>query len=154
MTYRALAFDLDGTLLLPDERVSERNLAAVTAARAAGLEVIVATARWYQLASDAVAQLNAAGARVGLAPITGPAVACSGAQVRRVGDEVDLLDLRLPIEFAADLYARCDAMRCLVWACLDEHTLMKMAWRVPRRICEPRLRGFRAPRQMSCGAPC
>jgi len=45
-----LAFDLDGTLLGRDEHVSERNIAAVRAARAAGLQVIVATARWYQLA--------------------------------------------------------------------------------------------------------
>ena len=125
MHYRALAFDLDGTLLLPDERVSERNLAAVTRARLAGLQIIVATARWFALANDAVAQLNTAGALAGLEPITGPAVACSGALVRRLGDGVDLLDLRLPAEFVAELYARCDAMRCLAWARVDDDVLVK-----------------------------
>ena len=42
---RLLAIDLDGTLLSPDGTVSERNVAAVHAARAAGLRVVVCTGR-------------------------------------------------------------------------------------------------------------
>ena len=50
MRYRALAVDLDGTLLHSDDRVTERSLRALRAAEAADLRIIIATARWYQLA--------------------------------------------------------------------------------------------------------
>src|ERR1700722_9801703 len=42
---RMIAVDLDGTLLGTDGRVSARNLAALQAAEAAGVEVVVATGR-------------------------------------------------------------------------------------------------------------
>jgi Cof subfamily protein (haloacid dehalogenase superfamily) len=42
---RLAAIDLDGTLLRSDRTVSERSRAAIAAARAAGIEVVVATAR-------------------------------------------------------------------------------------------------------------
>lgn len=118
---KALAIDLDGKLLRADEQISPRNRAALATARAAGIEVIVATARWFQLAEDAVAQLEIDGG-----PMRGPAIACSGAEVRRLADGTDLFDLRLPLPFAADLYELCDRERCIVWAALDEEVLMKM----------------------------
>ena len=45
----ALAIDLDGTLLV-GESLSRRNRDAVKAASEAGYHVIIATARWRQLA--------------------------------------------------------------------------------------------------------
>jgi hydroxymethylpyrimidine pyrophosphatase-like HAD family hydrolase len=42
---KILAVDVDGTLLGPDGQVSPRNLAALKAAEAAGVEVVVATGR-------------------------------------------------------------------------------------------------------------
>lgn len=42
-----IAIDMDGTLLGPDHTVSERNRQAITAARANGIEVIIATGRGY-----------------------------------------------------------------------------------------------------------
>jgi HAD superfamily hydrolase (TIGR01484 family) len=45
MQMRMLAVDMDGTLLGPDGVVSARNLAALKAAEAAGVEVVVATGR-------------------------------------------------------------------------------------------------------------
>jgi Cof subfamily protein (haloacid dehalogenase superfamily) len=42
---RLVAVDLDGTLLRSDRTVSQRSRAAIAAARAAGIEVVVATAR-------------------------------------------------------------------------------------------------------------
>ena len=42
---RMIAVDMDGTLVGPDGRVSERNLAAMKAAEQAGVEVVVATGR-------------------------------------------------------------------------------------------------------------
>jgi hypothetical protein len=97
MSYRALALDLDGTLLRPDDAVSERNRRAVQAAVAAGWHVILSTARWHQQAERTADDLG----------LLDPVIACSGAEVRR-RDGTDLFDERLPAGFAAGLYERCD----------------------------------------------
>jgi len=116
MQFKALALDLDGTLLTSGEAISRRNLRALAAARDAGLVVILASARWYQLAERVARQ-------VGAAP---PVVACSGAQVRRLDNGADLLDVRLPADFTRALYAICDEMRCIATVALDEDVWVKM----------------------------
>ncbi len=103
MRITALALDLDGTLLTPHEEVSPRNLAAVQAAIAAGLRVIVASARWRQLAARVAAEIGT----------DAPVVACSGAQVWRPSDGRDIYDVRLPSAFASALYEICDSNRCV-----------------------------------------
>ena len=103
MKITALALDLDGTLLTPHEEVSPRNLAAVKAAMQAGLRVIVASARWRQLAARVAAEIGT----------DAPLVACSGAQVWRPADGLDIYDVRLPAAFARALYAICDSNRCV-----------------------------------------
>src|SRR4051794_34666018 len=113
MSYRALALDLDGTLLGPDDRVSPRNRAAVEAAAAAGWHVILATARWYQLAERTAQELG----------LVDPVIACSGAEVRRLSDGADLLDVRLPAPFVDELYTLCDAADGLVMA-YQEHDVV------------------------------
>jgi hypothetical protein len=112
----ALALDLDGTLLRPDESISERNQRAVRAAAKAGWHVILATARWFQLAERTATALG----------LRGPTIACSGAEVRRLGDGTDLMDVRLPVAFADALYELCDKNRCLAWVALDREVLMRM----------------------------
>jgi hydroxymethylpyrimidine pyrophosphatase-like HAD family hydrolase len=47
---RLIAVDMDGTLLSDDGRVSPRNLSALLAAEAAGIEVVVATGRRHSYA--------------------------------------------------------------------------------------------------------
>ena len=89
MTHRAFAIDLDGTLLGSDHKVSPANGKAVRTAIDAGFDIIIATARWYNLALEVAEELN----------LTGPAIACSGAEVRRLSDGTDLFDVRLPPEF-------------------------------------------------------
>jgi Cof subfamily protein (haloacid dehalogenase superfamily) len=116
MRYRALAVDLDGTLLHSDDRVTERSLRALRAAEAAGLRIIIATARWYQLAQRVARDIEA----------KDPVIACAGAQVRRLVDEHDLLDLRLPEAFAEELYAVLDSRRCLAWITLDDTVMFRM----------------------------
>ena len=116
MELQALAIDLDGTLLSRDESVSERNQAAVRAALDAGWQLIIATARWYQLAEEVA----------GIFGLHGPVIACSGAEVRRLSDGADLFDVRLPVGFAEDLYAICDNQRCVAWIALDKDVLIKM----------------------------
>ncbi len=116
MRYRALAVDLDGTLLHSDDRVTERSLRALRAAEAAGLRIIIATARWYQLAQRVARDIEA----------KDPVIACAGAHVRRLVDEHDLLDLRLPEAFAEELYAILDSRRCLAWITLDDTVMFRM----------------------------
>jgi len=116
MTYKALAVDLDGTLLHSDEQVTQRSLEALKAAKAAGLHVIIATARWHQLAERVARSIDT----------KEPIIACAGAQVRRETDNHDLLDLRLPRKFADQLYAILDQRRCIASIALDEAVLIKM----------------------------
>src|SRR3954470_7712062 len=94
---RGLALDLDGTLLRPDDTIGDRDRAAVAAAVEAGWPVILATARWYQLAERTAHALG----------LNDPVIACSGAEVRRLRDGVDLLDVRLPEGFTKELGAAC-----------------------------------------------
>ena len=119
--FDTLAFDLDGTLLGRDERVSPRNVEALRRATDAGFRVILATARWFTLASEVRDQLHGEGIE-----IDGPAVACSGAQVRGLSDGHDLFDVRLPAEFAQELAVQLDAVRCVAWAALDDDVVVKM----------------------------
>lgn len=57
--YDILAVDLDGTLLGPTGRVSEANLAAVEAARRAGVEVVICTGRGLVESRVAIAAIRA-----------------------------------------------------------------------------------------------
>jgi Cof subfamily protein (haloacid dehalogenase superfamily) len=116
MNYKALAVDLDGTLLHSDEQVTPRSIEVLKAAKAAGLRIIVATAHWYQMAERVARQIESAE----------PIIACAGAQVRRPADRHDLLDLRIPEEFASRLYPILDSRRCIASVALDEAVLVKM----------------------------
>jgi hydroxymethylpyrimidine pyrophosphatase-like HAD family hydrolase len=124
---RAVALDLDGTLVSPDDSISERNRRAVQAAADAGWHVILATARWYQLAGRTADYLG----------LTGPAIACSGAEVRRLSDGTDLMDVRLPLAFAEALYEICDAHRCLAWFAMDQDVLLRMEGLPPAGVNLP-----------------
>ncbi len=130
MEPRALAIDLDGTLLGPDDEVSERNRAALEAARAAGMHVIIATARWYQNAERIAVTLG----------LHGPVIACSGAEVRRLPEGTDLMDVRLPLRFAGQLFDVCDANRCIVYVALDDDVLMKIEGDVDQSLLLPEIR--------------
>src|SRR5579863_9790493 len=46
-TIRLLVIDIDGTLLDPEEKITQKTLASVQAARQAGIVVTLATARRY-----------------------------------------------------------------------------------------------------------
>lgn len=57
MNYRLLAIDLDGTLLCPEGRISQENLAAIAAAKAAGLTVVPCTGRGWREAHQVLDQV-------------------------------------------------------------------------------------------------
>jgi hydroxymethylpyrimidine pyrophosphatase-like HAD family hydrolase len=76
-----------------------------------------------------------------------PLIACAGAQVRRPDADRDLLDLRMPEEFARELYAILDTRRCVACIALDQEVLLKMEGRPnpglfpPEAIVVPQLTG-------------
>lgn len=144
MQIRALAIDLDGTLLGPEDGISPRNRAALKAAREAGWQVIVATARWYHLAQRAAVE------PLGL---HGPVIACSGAEVRRLPDGADLMDVRLPAAFCARLYDLCDAQPCIAWIPVDDYVLMKLEGELDARLATPELRRVASLREAAPEAP-
>ncbi len=115
MKYHALAIDLDGTLLVGEDLPPE-NQQALQAAAAAGLKVIIATARWKEMAfkiADAIG-------------IHEPVIACSGAQVhdRQTGN--DLFDARLPAEFTQALFDICNNNRCVATVTVEDRVLLKL----------------------------
>lgn len=75
---RLVAIDLDGTLLRSDRTISERSRAAVAAVLAAGVEVVVATARSPRSVRDLAAD----------AGIGGLAICANGATVYDLDEEI------------------------------------------------------------------
>lgn len=64
MSYLLAAIDLDGTLLRSDRSVSPRSRAALAAARAAGIEIVVVTARSPRSVREIAADLRLGGLAV------------------------------------------------------------------------------------------
>ena len=114
MTFKSLALDLDGTLLIGEE-LPEAHKRAVFAAHEAGLEIIIATARWRQMAQRVARQIG----------ITKPIIACSGAQVY-VPDGRDVFDHRLPGDFVADLFELCNQSRCVATIATQDNVVIKL----------------------------
>jgi Cof subfamily protein (haloacid dehalogenase superfamily) len=129
MQFRALAIDLDGTLLV-GERLPEANRDAVRRAVDAGYDVVIATARWHQMAMRI-------GREIG---IDGPVIACSGAQVHLPAEARDIFDERLPADFVAELYALCDADRCVATVTVEREVLLKLDGEPDRSQMPPEMR--------------
>jgi hypothetical protein len=115
MEFKALAIDLDGTLLV-GEMIPEDNVTALRAARDAGFQIIIATARWKQMAQRVEAEIG----------IEGPAITCSGAQVYAPDVDGDIFDERLPEDFTRELYAICDEERCIATITVQDRVLLKL----------------------------
>ena len=71
MTYKLIAFDIDGTIRTPEHGVTDRTRAAVDMARDAGAIVTLATGRMFFSALEATKELR----------LTSPVVAFQGAMV-------------------------------------------------------------------------
>jgi Cof subfamily protein (haloacid dehalogenase superfamily) len=78
---RLLALDLDGTLLVGGNRISDANTRAVKDAVEAGVHIVFATSRWYRLAKRTADALG----------ITTPIICHNGAMVRSPSDDGTLL---------------------------------------------------------------
>jgi Cof subfamily protein (haloacid dehalogenase superfamily) len=100
------AFDLDGTVLRRDLKITDRTLAALRALRERGMRLVVATGRRFEGAREHARRLGFAGAD--------PLICYGGSMIRRMNGET-LLHRTLPrslavevLEWAAerDLHAR------------------------------------------------
>ena len=115
MTFKALAIDLDGTLLIGEDLPAVHK-EAVAAASKAGFQIIIATARWRQMAQGIATEIG----------ISAPIIACSGAQVYLPAEQKDIFDHRLPLDFVKELYAIIDANRCIATVTGDVDTMLKL----------------------------
>ena len=115
MSYKAFAIDLDGTLLVGEE-IHPDNFAAIKAAKGQGIEVMIATARWSQIAARIGDQLG----------IEDLIISCSGAQVRDRRTDRDVFDHRLPLDFTQELFAICNAQRCIATVTFDNDVRLKL----------------------------
>lgn len=127
--FQALVFDLDGTLLVGEDLPSA-NRDALLRAKAAGYTIIIATARWVQMAFRVAQQLD----------IEFPVIACSGGQVHDPKLGRDIFDARLPLDFTEELYVLCNAQRCIATVTVDEEVLLKLDGEPDPSILEPEMR--------------
>ena len=115
MTYKAFAIDLDGTLLVGEE-IPHENIEAVREADAAGVHVMIATARWRHIAQRI-------GKQMGLENLV---IACSGAQVFDTREETDIFDHRLSLPFTEALFDICNEERCIATVTFDDDVRVKL----------------------------
>ncbi|MBT6244635.1 MAG: HAD-IIB family hydrolase [Gammaproteobacteria bacterium] len=113
MLHTALAIDLDGTLLIGDT-LPEAECKVLFKAKSMGLEIIIATARWLDLAKPITDKLN----------LTSPIITCSGAQVYDPLTCQDLADHRLPSDIAELIYPLIDSHDCIATVTYDSHTVL------------------------------
>lgn len=115
MSFKAFAIDLDGTLLV-GENIHPDNFGAIKRAKEAGIEVMIATARWWHIAARI-------GQELGIRDLL---IACSGAQVRDQNTGMDVFDHRLPLAFTRELFAICNAQRCIATVTFNDDVRIKL----------------------------
>jgi Cof subfamily protein (haloacid dehalogenase superfamily) len=115
MQYKAMALDLDGTTLVGED-LPEANKLALQRAAAGGYEIIVATARWIQMAQRVADEIGTPSV----------AIACSGAQVHDPRVAEDIFDERLPPDFVRELYDVCNGARCIATVTVSDRVLLKL----------------------------
>ncbi|MCH9785497.1 MAG: Cof-type HAD-IIB family hydrolase [Gammaproteobacteria bacterium] len=121
MQHKILAIDLDGTLL-DGHILQPAHREAVQRAQAAGFKIIIATARWRQMAQSIQQE-------IGCSDLI---IACNGAQLFDPKTGLDLIDDRLPSAFSEAL---ADALRGLsgfASATLQNETLIYSNQAPPR----------------------
>src|SRR5271165_4249449 len=85
-----VALDLDGTLLDPEERVSDRNRQAIRRALESGVRVVLVTGRGVDLPIRISNELD----------LNLPAICCHGALTKDFGANRTLVHLPVPLQYA------------------------------------------------------
>lgn len=114
--YRALALDLDGTLLNSGLRLSDTNGEAVRAAMERGVKVVLATARFYGIASRTAARLD----------VQTPLICSNGALVKSPSDGKELLHLTLDHDLAREVTTLGDDRGWEMFTTIGDTTYMQM----------------------------
>ncbi|MBR1757433.1 MAG: HAD family phosphatase [Lachnospiraceae bacterium] len=97
---KLIAFDLDGTLLTSDKRLTEENAAALQKAAEAGIEIVPATGRFYKGMPEIIRNL----------PYVRYVITINGAQVYDVKEDRTVCGSELPWERAVALMERLDTL--------------------------------------------
>jgi Cof subfamily protein (haloacid dehalogenase superfamily) len=115
---RMVALDLDGTLLDPNNKVTEETAAAIHEASAQGVQIVLCTARWFGVALRTARRLE----------VTAPLICHSGAHIRAPEGDLELLHLRVPEEAARQIAAFCDDLGAETYTTIDGVTYMRTRW--------------------------
>jgi len=114
--YRLLALDLDGTLLNSGLRLSEVNGEAVRAAMERGVQVVLATARFYGIALRTASRLG----------VETPLICSNGALVKRPSDGRELIHLQLDHDLAFKVTTLGDERGWEMFTTIEDVTYMQM----------------------------
>jgi Cof subfamily protein (haloacid dehalogenase superfamily) len=114
--YRALALDLDGTLLNSALRLSDTNAEAVRAAMAQGTQIVLATARFFGIASRTANRLE----------VETPLICSNGALIKRPGDGKELRHFHLDSDLAREVTTLGDDHGWEMFTTIGDTTYMQM----------------------------
>ncbi|HEV8574261.1 MAG TPA: Cof-type HAD-IIB family hydrolase [Dehalococcoidia bacterium] len=114
--FRLLALDLDGTLLNSALRLSDTNAEAVREAMARGVQVVLATARFYGIALRTAVRLET----------QTPLICSNGALVKRPTDGTELLHLQLDHDLAREVTTLGDDSGWEMFTTIGDSTYMQM----------------------------
>ncbi len=97
---KLIAFDLDGTLLNSDKKLSEENRAALARAAEAGIELVPATGRFYRGMPQFIREL----------PYVRYVISINGAQVYDIANQKTVCGSEIPWERAVSVMERLDGL--------------------------------------------
>ncbi len=106
-----IALDLDGTLLDPSDRISDRNRAAIRRSLENGVRVVLVTGRGTDLPIRISKDLN----------LNLPVICCHGALTKDFGANRTLVHLPVPLQYAKPMveFAEANALSLAVYS--EEH---------------------------------
>ena len=103
-----IALDLDGTLLRPDETVSDRNRAAIRQALERGIRIVLVTGRGVDMPIRVSRDLG----------LNLPVICCHGALTKDFGADRTLVHLPVPLVYAKPMveYAEVQGLSIAIYA--------------------------------------
>jgi Cof subfamily protein (haloacid dehalogenase superfamily) len=114
--YKLVALDLDGTLLNSSLKLSDGNAAMLRRAIDAGVQIILATSRWFGLAKRTADRLE----------LTTPIISSNGALARLPVDGTELLHLHVDADAAREVVTAGDDAGWEMYTTVGDATYMKM----------------------------